>query len=86
LPSAQEWQDEFNGWGPNKSQSAFDFLKIPLAGRRFPTIGVVDTGSVGFYHSSTAGTGVLSATITNTTATTPNVNFGTGRSIRCIKI
>jgi uncharacterized protein (TIGR02145 family) len=88
VPTQTEWQAEVAGWNAATADAdAFNTLKLTMGGVRGNSSILSTVNTAGNYQSSTAGSGVRTLNFTaNTISTTTNSNFGSGRSVRCIKI
>jgi uncharacterized protein (TIGR02145 family) len=88
LPTSVEWGAERSSWSPNNAGGAFNSpLKLPMAGYRNNTSGgnITNSGSDGYYWSSTVSTSQsIDIWIGGATAL-PNHNRSMGFTVRCIK-
>jgi uncharacterized protein (TIGR02145 family) len=88
LPTKAEWDTELQSWSSSNATGAFmSPLKLPMAGYRAPTTGIMDfLGTYGYYWSSSiASTNSWCLYFYSTTAQTLNFVRGHGFSVRCIK-
>lgn len=88
VPTGADWQAELDATnGITNAQSAFDNLKLPVAGYRTPVDGKLEGGEVfGYYWSSTASdNNSFHLYLFNAFAYIEKSNRATGLSVRCIK-
>jgi hypothetical protein len=89
IPTDTEWNNERLSWGSPNAEGAFGSpLKLPMAGERSYSVGVLtDVGSYGYYWSSTVnGINAHFLVFYSSNATAAAIyNRANGHSVRCIK-
>jgi uncharacterized protein (TIGR02145 family) len=86
LPTQTEFNNEIQSWTTKNSSGAFSSpLKLPAAGYREYSDGVIRPNVGSYWTSQTNGTGSVSVDFASSSAQLFNSARGYGSSIRCIK-
>jgi uncharacterized protein (TIGR02145 family) len=86
LPTDAEWTTEMNSWSSKTSVGAFNStLKLPLAGYRLNTGGLVSNNDGIYWSSSISSNNSKTLSFATAGAGVGSYTRATGNSVRCIK-